>query len=144
MKARKVYRLDGGHRYIRQALKMRGWVEKITPKTKRFEIGDRTANPDDDQIDPEDSGLGLSPGSNSGSNLPDDEFDVLVSRWLRDYEPNLQFVPHYRINFDQINRNTVLNHFPKTRFITKTGLTSCLHDLSWVSDRHSEDFYPRY
>jgi len=53
MKARKVFRLDGGHRYIRQALKQRGWVEKITPRTKRFEIGQR-ADTNDDQTDPDD------------------------------------------------------------------------------------------
>jgi len=133
MKARKVFRLDGGHRYIRQALLSRGWVEKITPRTKRFEIGERSppSGSDDDQSTDDDS------------DESDDDLDTLVSGWLRDYEPNIQFMPHHRIAFDRVNRYTVLNHFPKTRFITKTGLTSSLHGLSWVTDRHSEDFYPR-
>jgi len=68
----------------------------------------------------------------------------LSSRALRDHEPDLQFVPHHRIDFNNINKDVLLNHFPKASFVTKTGLTSCLHDLSWVSDRHSEVFYPRY
>ena len=40
VQCRKVYRLDGGHRYIRKALKKRGWVEKFTNRTKRFQTGD--------------------------------------------------------------------------------------------------------
>jgi len=75
---------------------------------------------------------------------PVDDFDILVSKLLRDHVPDLQFVPHHRIEYDALHRNIIINHFPKTRFITKTGLTSSLHDLSWVSNRHSEDFYPRY
>ena len=69
MKARKVFRLDGGHRYIRQALLSRGWVEKITPRTKRFEIGERSppSGSDDDQSTDDDS------------DESDDDLDTLVS-----------------------------------------------------------------
>jgi tubulin monoglycylase TTLL3/8 len=133
---RKVYRLDGGHRYIRQALKSRGWVEKFTPKTKRFRVGDQPVDDSSDQKDDQND-------EDSGSQLPLDDFDMIVSRALRDHEPDLQFVPHHRIDFNNTNKDVLLNHFPKANFVTKTGLTSCLHDLSWVSDRHSEDFYPR-
>lgn len=137
VKDRKVFRLDGGHRYIRQSLKSRGWVEKFTAKTKRFGIGEKSNDEKGDtknnQIDVEDT----------IPHLPLDDFDVLVSRALRDHEPDLQFVPLHRIDFNNINKDILLNHFPKASFVTKTGLTSCLHDLSWVSDRHSDEFYPR-
>lgn len=132
---RKVYRLDGGHRYIRQALKLRGWVEKFTPKTKRFAIGEKSGDDNDTKDD--------LPDDDVAPHLPLDDFDMIVSRALRDHEPDLQFVPHHRIDFNNINKDVLLNHFPKASFVTKTGLTSCLHDLSWVSDRHSEVFYPR-
>ena len=52
IKDRKVFRLDGGHRYFRQALKDRGWVEKFTPKTKRFGCGEieQKDEKDDEQV----------------------------------------------------------------------------------------------
>jgi len=136
VKDRKVFRLDGGHRYVRQALKARGWVEKFTPKTKRFATGERAAADDDDQGD--------EPGDkNVAAHLPIDDFDQLVSRALKDHEPDLQFVPHHRVDFNNVRSDILINHFPKANFVTKTGLTACLRDLSWVSDRHSEDIYPR-
>ena len=113
-------------------------MEKFTAKTKRFGIGEKSNDEKGDtknnQIDVEDT----------IPHLPLDDFDVLVSRALRDHEPDLQFVPLHRIDFNNINKDILLNHFPKASFVTKTGLTSCLHDLSWVSDRHSDEFYPRY
>jgi len=134
IKERKVFRLDGGHRYVRQALKSRGWVEKFTSKTKRFATGEKDADDekDDNMLDQE-----------KVPHLPLDDFDQLVSRALRDHEPDLQFVPLHRIDFNSLNKDIILNHFPKASFVTKTGLTSCLQHVSWVSDRHSEDFYPR-
>ena len=52
IKSRKVFRLDGGHRYLRKALKARGWVEKFTNRTKRFQTGDEGDDPVDFVDDP--------------------------------------------------------------------------------------------
>jgi len=133
IKDRKVFRLDGGHRYFRQALKDRGWVEKFTPKTKRFGCGEieQKDEKDDEQT------------KELSSHLPLDDFDMLVSRALRDHEPDLQFIPLHRISFNKLGKDILLNHFPKASFVTKTGLTSCLKDLTWLSDRHCDEFYPR-
>lgn len=133
IKDRKVFRLDGGHRYFRQALKDRGWVEKFTPKTKRFGCGEieHKDEKDDEQT------------KELSSHLPLDDFDMLVSRALRDHEPDLQFIPLHRISFNKLGKDILLNHFPKASFVTKTGLTSCLKELTWLSDRHCDEFYPR-
>ena len=85
MRARRVFRLDGGHRYLRKALKARGWVEKFTNRTKRFQTGDEGDDPvdfTDDPIDDAEKPEVKDPNEiGSGSGV--DEMDRLVSRALR-------------------------------------------------------------
>merc|ERR1711970_1521782 len=86
IKARKVFRLDGGHRYLRKALKARGWVEKFTNRTKRFQTGDEGDDPVDFVDDPIDIEKEDQPTESSFKMaLPLDEMEKLVSRALRDY-----------------------------------------------------------
>lgn len=83
IKSRKVFRLDGGHRYLRKALKARGWVEKFTNRTKRFQTGDEGDDPVDFVDDPIDDMKDLEskeePQEIKGT-LPLDEMEKLVSR----------------------------------------------------------------
>ncbi|CBY37619.1 unnamed protein product [Oikopleura dioica] len=111
----------------------RGWVEKITPKTKRFHCGAKSDSNDDD-VDKSDDEL-------DEDDL--DERDILISRALREVDPHLQFVPLHRIDFNHVPKEIILNHFPKSQFVTKTGLTLALKNMAWFSDRHADEFYPR-
>ena len=85
IKSRKVFRLDGGHRYLRKALKARGWVEKFTNRTKRFQTGDEGDDPVDFVDDPIDDMKDIEtkeePQEIKGT-LPLDEMEKLVSRFV--------------------------------------------------------------
>lgn len=147
IRARKVYRLDGGHRYLRQALKKRGWVEKFTNRTKRFQTGDdgnepmdRTDDPNDPNNDEADA---IDPNEIRGTVPEIDETDHLVSRALRDHEPNLMWMPTHRIDFKSTRPDTILNHYHKADFVTKTGLTERLESTRWYSDRSPDEFFPK-
>jgi len=72
-----------------------------------------------------------------------DESEQLVSRALRDHEPDFQWVPTRRIDFNNIRRDIWVNHFHRADFVTKTGLTQRLESIRWHSDRNPDDFYPR-
>lgn len=64
--------------------------------------------------------------------MPDmDEMDRLVSRALRDHEPNMMWMPTHRIDFKTVRPDTILNHFHKADFVTKTGLTQRLESSRW-------------
>ena len=67
----------------------------------------------------------------------------MVSRALRDHEPDFQWVPTRRIDYNSIRRDIWVNHFHRADFVTKTGLTQRLESLRWHSDRHPDEFYPR-
>ena len=78
--------MDGGHRYLRKALKARGWVEKFTNRTKRFQTGDEGDDPVDFVDDPIDDMKDIEtkpdePQEIKGT-LPLDEMEKLVSRFV--------------------------------------------------------------
>jgi len=149
IRARKVYRLDGGHRYLRKALKKRGWVEKFTNRTKRFQTGDDGDEPmdktDHDPVDPTDDPTddAMDPNEMKGSVPEIPEQEHLVSRALRDHEPNLMWMPTHRIDFKSTRPDTVLNHYHRADFVTKTGLTERLESTRWYSDRSPDEFFPK-
>jgi hypothetical protein len=60
------------------ALKNRGWVEKFTPKTKKFSCGSEDSPPAEPDGLTEDH-----PKDLATSHLPIDDFDQLVSRALK-------------------------------------------------------------
>ena len=97
--------MDGGHRYLRKALKARGWVEKFTNRTKRFQTGDEGDDPvdfTDDPIDDAEKSEVKDPNEvGSGSGV--DEMERLVSRALRDHEPDFQWIPTHRVGQGFIN-----------------------------------------
>jgi len=146
IKSRKVFRLDGGHRYLRKALKARGWVEKFTNRTKRFQTGDEGDDPVDFVDDPIDDMKDIEtkeePQEIKGT-LPLDEMEKLVSRALRDYEPDFQWMPTHRVDFKTLRPNIWINHFHKADFVTKTGLTERLKSTRWHSDRNPDEFFPK-
>ena len=161
--------MDGGHRYLRKALKARGWVEKFTNRTKRFQTGDEGDDPvdfTDDPIDDAEKSEVKDPNEVApGSGV--DEMERLVSRALRDHEPDFQWIPTHRvgqgfinshlknqtslkmklfipnIDFKSIRPNILLNHFHKADFVTKTGLAERLESTRWHSDRNPDEFFPK-
>ena len=52
-----------------------------------------------------------------------DENERLISRVLRDHEPDFQWVPTHRVDFKNLRKETWVNHFHCADFVTKTGLT---------------------
>merc|ERR1711970_646640 len=143
IKARKVFRLDGGHRYLRKALKARGWVEKFTNRTKRFQTGDEGEDDAVDFVDDPIDDIEKEEPQEIKSTLSIDEMEKLVSRALRDYEPDFQWITTHRVDFKALRPNILLNHFHKADFVTKTGLTERLKSTKWHSDRNPDEFFPK-
>ena len=120
--------MDGGHRYLRKALKARGWVEKFTNRTKRFQTGDEGDDPvdfTDDPIDDAEKSEVKDPNEMApGSGV--DEMDRLVSRALRDHEPDFQWIPTHRVGQGFINSQFLTHKYysPKSHICVHLKATN--------------------
>ena len=134
-----IFKLKGPYNIIRRELRRRGWIEQdYEPKHTKEKTKTTTKTDDDTDSSCTDY--------DTDSNCPSDEEDYCaVTRIVRNALPNFIItLGSGDAEVKVLTKSQIANHFRKTGcFTTKSGLTQIVQELTWYSETHPLQFFPR-
>eukprot|EP00800_Vazella_pourtalesii_P002008 TRINITY_DN11864_c0_g2_i1.p1 TRINITY_DN11864_c0_g2~~TRINITY_DN11864_c0_g2_i1.p1 ORF type:complete len:750 (+),score=145.00 TRINITY_DN11864_c0_g2_i1:237-2486(+) len=135
-----IFKVKGPYNIIRRELRRRGWIEQDYEPKQSKEKTKTTTKSDEEDTDSSCTDY------DTDSDCPSDEEDYCaVTKIVRNALPN--FIITLRsgdAEFKVLKKSQIANHFRKTGcFTTKSGLTQIVQELTWYSETHPLQFFPR-
>ncbi|XP_049856568.1 tubulin glycylase 3A-like [Schistocerca gregaria] len=141
IKDHKVFTVMGSFPSVREALKQRGWVEKLTPNHYCYRKSGSLSAQDDADIN---EAIQDSLMNHTAIRACENEA-MLMTRLLRNTSVDFIWSMRYDpLEYQDVNKKQFINRLPRPSFTSKVGLCSFLQQMQWFcEDGVSETLFPR-